>query len=94
VGLIAVAGAFHDHEAAKFEGPAIGVPSAAAGFLLHHDCLACKIAAPLATPSFSAILIDPGLLRHGPPASIDDRLPDAAPERLTPPRGPPPLSLA
>ncbi|HEV8200291.1 MAG TPA: hypothetical protein VGS03_09745 [Candidatus Polarisedimenticolia bacterium] len=60
LGLVAVAGAYHDHafllEAFHVCAPAPGAPQGH-----EHDCLACKIAPPLSTPWAVSTPIDPGL---------------------------------
>jgi hypothetical protein len=93
LGLVAVAGAYHDHafllEAFHVCAPAPGVPQGH-----EHDCLACKIAPPLSTPWAVSTPIDPGLV--GRRSFIPQDVPACALLFFEPtaPRGPPLLPLA
>ena len=91
VGAFAIAAEFHSHGLPGLERASVAVPSAAPSPLLHHDCLACKIAPPLGIPSTGAVFVDPGLVRAGHLTSEDFLTPLAGPALLAPPRGPPVL---
>lgn len=94
VGFIAVAGAYHDHALPGFETFHLCAPVGAAPPPLDHDCLACKIAPPLATPRDAIVLLDPGLVdRQGcePAGRLDHAAVSVDPAA---PRGPPCLPQA
>jgi hypothetical protein len=93
VGVITIAGAFHDHELLFVARAGLALPSTAVPSLQHHDCLACKIAPPLATPSIASKILDPGLVAS-PRHPTREALPlHEAPRLTVPPRAPPAPSL-
>ena len=94
VGLIAVAGAYHDHALPGFETFHLCAPAGAAPPPLDHDCLACKIAPLLATPRDATVLLDPWLVDRKSCAPTD--MLDHAASSVDPaaPRGPPYLPQA
>ena len=93
LGLVAAAGAYHDH-AFALEAFHVCAPVPAAPQGHEHDCLACKIAPPLSTPGTASTPIDPGLV--GRQTFVPQDLPACAPLLTSPtaPRGPPLLPLA
>jgi hypothetical protein len=90
VAAVAVVGAFHDHGLPGLGGRTIGSATAASETgLRYHDCLACKIAPPQATPFESVRGLDQDLGSGVAQATRDIETYESAPARLTPPRGPP-----
>jgi hypothetical protein len=93
LGLVAAAGAYHDH-AFVLEAFHVCAPVPAAPQGHEHDCLACKIAPPLSTPWAASTPIDPGLVTRQ--TFVPQDVPSCAPLCTDPaaPRGPPLLPLA
>jgi len=93
VALVAVAGAWHEH-AFLLESFHLCAPSEAAPKHHDHDCLACKIAPPFATPWNTSTLVDPGLAGRQPFVAHEAQALPTAPDDTVAPRGPPRLPLA
>lgn len=94
VGLLSIVTAFHDHDSPATALARIEAPAASSSPLPHHECLACKISPPFATPATAPTVVDPGLIAAGQVATgVRPELHGES--RLTsPPRAPPALSLA
>jgi hypothetical protein len=93
VALVAVAGAWHEH-AFLLEGFHVCAPGEAAPKHHDHDCLACKIAPPFATPWNSSTLVDPGLTGGQTLGPHEAQAPSTPPVDTAAPRGPPLLPQA
>ena len=93
VAIVAVAGAWHEH-AFLLEGFHLCAPTEAAPKHHDHDCLACKIAPPFATPWNASTLVDPVLAGRQTFVPHEAQALSTAPIDTAAPRGPPLLPQA